>query len=377
MEIKNNMKVIFKTFSPNAPASIFYYDAFKKSRYFEIDIDDKYESADYVFFMTYKEDLEELKKIKTKFPTLKTAIIDPRGDMVDNYVKYCDFFIVDSIEMRDYFSKYQLPIYTYYEYPCFESELKNHNKKDKIIIGYHGNKVHLTAMFPKITSALEILSNEYKIEFWPIYDFKGLGYWNIGTPKNLKIKHIQWYPDVYINEMLDMDIGLAPACMPIKNTSKVSRFFLDSDEDYTIKFKMPSNPGRLAVFAQLGIPVVADFLPSHIQFIDHGESGFLAESTGAWYQSLKSLIVSHKLRKKISLNMRNTYLNNFEFDNQNKKFYIWLQEFSIDKKSYLNLDLNQKDHRGSFIENIKFNNAYFYDTIFKLSRKLNKFFKKK
>ena len=69
---------------------------------------------------------------------------------------------------------------------------------------------------------------------------------------------------------------------------RVNSFFNDTDDDYIIRFKMPSNPGRMIVFWKLGIPVVADFLPSHFQFIKEGVNGLLASSSAGWYHSIRN-----------------------------------------------------------------------------------------
>lgn len=338
---------------------------------FIISRDDDFADADYAFFMTYAADLEELKRVKELYPKLKTAILDPRGEQAEPYIKYCDFLIMDSIEMRDYFSKFSIPIFTYYEFPLFSSVPKEHKVNDRIIIGYHGNKVHLTAMFPKITSALKILAQEKNIEFWAIYDVKGLGYWNIGVPDGVKVRHIQWHSKVYSEEMLDIDIGIVPSTMPINTLPKVSRFFLDSPEDYVIKFKMPSNPGRLAVFAKLGIPVVADFLPTHFQFIREGQSGFLADSTGAWYQALKKLIESAPLRSRIADNMSKEFNKTLDFEQQNVGLFNWLTEFLSSTQVHpTRAVIEDKDTRLS--DRLKFNNAYLYDSVYKLFRKVGK-----
>lgn len=367
------MKIKFITFSPDAPASKMYFEAFQSSSDFFISTQYDYQEVDYAFFMTYTADLEELKRVKELYPKLRVAIIDPRGEVTIPYIKYCDFLIMDSIEMRDYFSKFSIPIYTYYEFPFFNSVMKKHrdNDEDPIVIGYHGNKVHLTSMFPKITAALQILAQEKNIEFWAIYDFEGLGYWNIGIPTNLKVRHIQWHPNVYTEEMLDIDIGILPSTMPVKKALKVSRFFLDSPEDYVVKFKMPSNPGRLAVFAKLGVPTVADFLPSHFQFINEGQSGFLADSTGAWYHALKKLIDSKKLRNEVATNMSKTFKEDLDFREQNKKLFKWLSAFSAN--TLVEPDQKKIDYiDGRFIEILKYKNAYFYDSLFKLLKKIRK-----
>lgn len=365
------MKIKFITFSPEAPASKFYYDALRLSGDFVLSTDEHYEDIDYAFFMTYSADLEELKRVKEIYPRLKTAILDPRGEQAIPYLKYCDFLIMDSIEMRDYFSKFSIPIFTYYEFPLFNAKNKKHKKKNTVVIGYHGNKVHLTAMYPKITSALALLAEEFNIEFWAVYDIRGLGYWNIGVPKTLKVRHIQWHADVYSEEMADIDIGIVPSTMPVRGKAKISKFFLDSPEDYVLKFKMPSNPGRLAVFARLGVPVVADFLPTHFQFIKEGESGYLADSTGAWYQALKKLIESSQLRSEIANKMMQSFNKNLDFEQQNSKLFKWLDEFSKNNSSTSKRSIVE-GKKPTFIDNLKFNNAYLYDTFFKVIKKINK-----
>lgn len=365
------MKIKFITLSPDAAASKAYFDALNLSNDLIISTDNDFTDADYAFFMTYPADLKELKRVKEQYPRLKTAIIDPRGEQALPYLKYCDFLIMDSIEMRDYFSKFSIPIFTYYEFPLFSAVPKEHKAKDRIIIGYHGNKVHLTAMFPKITSALRILAQENNIEFWAIYDYEGLGYWNIGVPAGVKIRHIQWHSEVYSEEMLDIDIGIVPSTMPVNTLPKVSRFFLDSPEDYVIKFKMPSNPGRLAVFAKLGIPVVADFLPTHFQFIREGQSGFLADSTGAWYHALKKLIESAPLRSQIADNMSKEFNKALDFEQQNVGLFNWLTQFLSSTQVHpTRVVIEDKDTRTS--DRLKFNNAYLYDSVYKIFRKVRK-----
>ena len=96
-------------------------------------------------------------------------------------------------------------------------------KRKLLVIGYHGNKIHLTAMYPKITSALALLAEDFNIEFWAVYDV-GLGRWNIGVPKGLKVRHIQWHENVYSEEMANIDIGIVPSTMPVRGKAKISKF---------------------------------------------------------------------------------------------------------------------------------------------------------
>jgi len=356
-------KIVFNTYYKDAASSMFYLSGLSKSEQINFFDFKNYESYDLALFMTYSKDLEELKKAKQINQNLTIGLFDPRGIQVENYLQYVDFLVVDSIEMKDFFAKYDIPIFVYYEYADIPLYKKKHEKHEKIIIGYHGNKVHLTAMYPEITSALELLGEKYSIEFWAMYNIKHLGYWNIGIPKNVEVKHIQWSMENYDKYLSKVDIGLVPACMPVKkNTRKksvVSKFFLDNEDDYIIKFKMPSNPGRMIIFAKLGIPVIGDFLPSNLQFIKDEENGLLAYSAGGWYKAIEKLIVSHKLRQKFADNMLETYKEFFDYDVQNNKFFTWLANFEKKEKKEI---IKKKNH----IEDLKFNNAFVYEKINKL-----------
>lgn len=354
------MKIILNTFYKNAPASMFYYEGFSKSSNFKFNIFDHYNDFDVALFMTYEKDLEELKKARLKNSKLIIGLIDPRGSQVEQYLCFVDFLIIDSLEMKDCFSKYNLPLFTYYEYPDILILDKKHTKKNKIILGYHGNKLHLVAMFPKVTSALELLSQKYNLEFWAMYNINHLGKWDVGLPKKVKVKHIQWNKKNYEKYISKVDIGIVPACMPIKigtkKKSSVSKFFNDNNDDYLLKFKMPSNPGRVITFAQLGVPVVADFIPSYLQFIKDEENGMLAYSTGGWFRAIEKLINSHSLRQKLSTNMKKTFHRYFEYKLQNKKFLHFLNNLVLAEKKTPIVPI-----KHSYFEKLKFNNVYIHN----------------
>ena len=360
-------KIVFNTYYKDAAASMFYISGLSKTEQIVFFDFQNYESYDIALFMTYKKDLEELKNAKQINQNLTIGLFDPRGIQVEKYLQYVDFLVVDSIEMKDFFAKYNLPIFVYYEYADIPLIPKKHISKEKIIIGYHGNKVHLTAMYPEITSALELLGEKYDIEFWAMYNIQTLGEWNIGIQKNIEIKHIQWSMENYEKYLSGVDIGLVPACMPLKkNTRKksvVSKFFLDNEDDYVVKFKMPSNPGRMIIFAKLGIPVVGDFLPSNLQFIKDEENGLLAYSTGGWYKAIEKLIVSFELRQNFADNMLKTYYDYFDYVVQNNKFFEWISGFKKQEKE--KVITKEED----FIEDLKFDNAFVYDKLNKLKKR--------
>jgi len=327
------MKIVFNTYYPEAAASVFYLAGLSKLKD-NITINDKsnYTNYDIGLFMTYPKDLEDLKITKQKFPNLKIGLIDPRNSDIVKYIKYIDFFIVDSIEMYDFFCRFGKPIYTYYEYPDIKEEIKIHTDKSPIIIAYHGNKVHLSAMHNTVSKAISDLRKKYDIEFWAIYNIKKLGKANFGLPGNTPVKHIQWNENVYNDVLKDADIGIVPALMPLYRKKRIKRkasvfkkFFGETDEDYLIRFKMPSNPGRIIVFAKLGIPVVADFLPSSMQFIKHLQNGMLAYSAGGWYDALEKLIIDKQVRQNLSNNMKKT-VEKINFEKQNTELLIFLEK---------------------------------------------------
>lgn len=327
------MKVVFNSREREAPCTVFYQDAF--SSLDEITLYDlkDIERYDIALFMTYRSDLEDLKKYKTLYPNLKTAIIDPRGSWVDPYLQYADFLVLDSLEMRDFWAYCDKPVFEYVEYPDIGMLKKNHERKEKIILGYHGNKIHLETMCERITPALEKLGNTYNIELWTMYNIEMLGRWEKGVPNNIPVKHIQWSETNYHDVLSKVDIGLNPCFMPIEREYTKKKVWFgrkkkeikSSPDDYILRFKMPSNPGRIIVFGLLGIPVVSDFIPSAMQCIRDGVNGYLAYSTGGWYKAIKKLIANHTLRQELADNMQNAIKQRYDFHMQNNKFMDFLK----------------------------------------------------
>ena len=351
------MKIVFNTRYPEAVASKAYYSPL--SRLSNISFNDRgnYNNYDIALFMTYSQDLVDLREAKKVNPLLIIGLIDPRGSQVKDYLDYIDFFVVDSIEMRDFFAGYNKPIFTYYEYPDINDAFKKHKDKKPIIVGYHGNRVHLEGMYPNISKALEKIGNKYDIEFWAMYNLKSLGKFTFGIPKNVPVKHIQWSEKNYIEILSKVDIGIVPCLMPIRNIKIAKKelsinanFFNDSDDDYLIRFKMPTNPGRIVVFSKLGIPVISDMFPSAMQLINDGEDGLIAYSCGGWYRAIETLINNHSLRNDMSCKMRSKIKSIFDFDVQNEKFNDFINTLTINSKNdhliIENYDTDLSEHKG-------------------------------
>lgn len=333
------MKIVLNTYYPHAPASEFYLASLNKIESVTLNDFNNYDKYDIALFMTYPKDIEECRKTKIAFPQLITGVIDPRSNSaIEPFLDTIDFFIVDGIEMKDFFSGYGKPILMYSEYPDIPVFKKNHTVKKPIVIGYHGNKVHLVSMYPHITYALDKLAEEYELEFWAVYNIDQLGLWKTGVPKRIKIRHIQWTPDVYVKELSHVDIGIVPNLLPMKNVgwakhlcATYPKFFNENQNDYLIRFKMPSNAGRILVFGKLGIPVVSDMFPSGLQCITDGINGFIAYSSGGWYYSLRLLIEDYKLRNKFATEMQRIIAERYEFNVQNKRLMTMFENL-ISKK---------------------------------------------
>ncbi len=279
---------------------------------------ENYQEYDLVLFVAPDSQVEKAKKVNKK---IITGIIDPKVAK-KRQIKECklaDFLAVTSLEQKDFFLKYNRNVFVYYHFPEIKETPKKHFKKDKIIIGYHGNKFHLNGMV-NLTKALDKLAEKYHIEFWAIYNIKLLGKWKRNLPKKCLVKHIQWSEEIYYTHLSKCDIGVVPMITPInlrlgKLTSRPLSSYLKNwagynKEDYLIRFKYSANPGRIYPFSQLYIPVVADFFPSACQMIQDNCSGFLVYSTEGWYKALEKLILSPNLRNEISRNLKNFIDNN-------------------------------------------------------------------
>jgi glycosyltransferase involved in cell wall biosynthesis len=319
------MKATFLTRDRRAACSDFYINAFKSNSSITL-FDENFENYDVALFMTY--DHAIVPHVKQKFPHLKIGIIDPRNHKVYDSTKHCDFLIVDSIEMEDYWRRSGIPIFRFVEYPNIPIVEKTHEEKEKITIGYHGNRIHLECMAEQVTPAISELGKEHDLEFLVIYNGGQPSPHEKWYPKNVNVKHVCWHPDVYTNYLAKCDIGLVPNNLVMndvtKELSKTNSNFNYSPDDYSLRFKMPSNPGRFVIFGRLGIPVVADFYPSALQYIK-GDTGFVANSAAGWKHCIGELIKSHSLRQKMGNSLQSLVQREFDFEYQNRELNHFLK----------------------------------------------------
>ena len=320
------MKITFNTSQPFAPCSAFYIGAFKRMK--EVTFyDQNYQNYDVALFMTY--DHQHIRKVRENFPHLKIGIIDPRNYKVYESTQYCDFIIIDSVEMEDYWRRSHKPMCRYIEYPDIPYVQRQHLDKDSIIIGYHGNQIHLECMAESVTPALSSLGKKHNIHLLVMHNGSpphGSEKW---YPSSVQVKHVPWSMDNYLSYLSKCDIGIVPNNLihnvKHKTETHTQAGFNYSEDDYSLRFKMPSNPGRFTIFGKLGIPVVADFYPSALQYLHTGR-GFVAHHPAGWEHCLEKLIVSSALRQEMSQNLQDLVRSEFDFDVQNIKLLKFLKE---------------------------------------------------
>jgi len=275
-----------------------------------------YADYDVVLFMGYDPRVAEARNAR---PSLKIGVIDPRPVGMEQAVG-ADFVIANGLEMQDWLADYFENIFIYPIYPQVNSSRRKHAQSSPLIIGYHGNKVHLASAVPYLTAALDALSRDYNLELWVVYDIRSLG--ELPTEffqlKNIKIRYFQWEQDVYERVISKVDIGVVPNLIPLKNESwsrsyaiPFSPYVSHHESDYLIRFKNTTNAGRIYVFSQLAIPVVAGMAPSAVQAIQHGVNGYLAFGAGGWYHGLKNLADSVELRQQMGELLYASFQENF------------------------------------------------------------------
>ena len=309
----------------------------------EVSLNDwgNYHKYDIAIFMAPDSKIREAKK---ENPKLLCGIFDPKVSLSWQIkeIKSADFLVVSSIEQKDYLLKYNKNIFIYYMFPDIEEVKKEHIEKNKIIIGYHGNKQHLSAM-KDVSWALDELAKKYNIEFWAIYNINKLGKWDKNVPKICPIKHMQWSEENLSGDLSQCDIGVVPSTTPSSSFwGRPFVSFLNNSEgyhnnDYVQRFKFSNNPGRIYVFSQLDIPVVTDFTPSACQIIKEGESGYLVGTKEGWYEALKMLINNVKIRKDFSENLKRCINDNYSTEQTFLKFISFVKLFY--EKKYFKLIL--------------------------------------
>lgn len=314
------MKIVFVS-ETHSPSFGFYAESLgalqRDVDNVSIDVYERFASVDYqkyevALFMGQD---EQTREAKARHEHIVTGVFDPRGSNNTAFA-HTDFIAANDIESRDYFLRFCPTVMVYYTYPLVPSPTECPWVKDKLVVGYHGNVVHLNAMHPRITDALIKLNTEISLELWVMYNREQNGTWELPKLLHLPfpVRHIQYRTEHYARYMAHIDVGIVPQLIPVRE-NKLLRFLLGSfttkfnerSYNFILRFKETTNRGRHLVFAQYGIPVVSDMTPSACDFIDNGENGYTAYHTEAWYSALKTLGFDRALRQRMGASLREKY----------------------------------------------------------------------
>lgn len=335
------MKVIFTSSRISSPSYQFYRQNLEKlsqadsETYIELSDDPKsvdYSTFDVALFMGF--DPQALLAKQTN-PNILIGVVEPRATQ-ENTFEMVDFIVVNCIEAKDYFSRFNHNIMIYYAYPQVPERLDCPQEKKNLVLGYHGNKIHLDEAFPRITDAIDKLSKEITVELWAMYNIKNLGRWQLPDEKGLgfKVNHIQYGEENYAKYIAHVDIGIVPQLIPIRKNrllmfllSSFDRKYKENENNYLIRFKDTTNIGRHLVFAQYGIPVVSDMTPSGCDFIDDEFDSFIAYSTAGWYRALRMLAINPILREQMGKRLHDKYQKNAKVETLNKKLLSFIREY--------------------------------------------------
>jgi glycosyltransferase involved in cell wall biosynthesis len=245
------------------------------------------------------------------------------------FTKYCidnlNFVIAGSIEEKDTLLKYNKNVFIY---PLIENmylnvKRKKHIKKNEIIIGYHGNIVHLNHLNLSFNKAVEKIKEKYK----NIYKIKllvitnSLNNWGEKNRPNIDIEFKKWDLKTIKNDLINIDIGIVPTISYFKYDHKdFDNSIGKYNSDICIRFKNKSNNGRTLVFFQLGIPVIADYTPSNMHILGDEKNGYAVLSSNGWYNAIENLICENK-RQEIANNAYKEYKMNYDCLKWTEKLY--------------------------------------------------------
>ena len=233
-----------------------------------------------------------------KYPDNIIGIINPPAGN-----KYCaDFIIVGSIEEKDSLSKNK----NVFIFPLIENaysgiEQKHHSNKDNLVIGVHGSYTHLAKFNPHVKNAIEELNKLVDVHLKVITN-PGAPNWKFGRPKIKNLEIIDWKLDTFSENLLKCDIGVVPnisSTSPIIKKTSVDKGLYNTD--YFFRLKNKSNSGRMFVFIQHGIPVVADLTPSNMHILGNPKNGYAVFSKDGWLNSFLELLDFNK-RNEVSQN---------------------------------------------------------------------------
>ena len=311
------MRIVLNTRSDDAVAGACVHDLGRRlaDRGVAATVNDwgRYDRYDVAVFVAHDHDIVAA---RAQNPAIRIVLADPKQRTPEavEAARGADLLLVSSVEQRDVFLRTNRNVLVYTMFPTVTARAKEHADRPDgaIVVGYHGNRVHLEAMAHSVRPALEELGRQRPVELRAVYNIETLGKAKFGVPDGrfVSVRHIQWTAS-FPGDLAAVDIGIVPGELPVAELLRALELtaypqpeFMYEPFDHLVRYKASTNPGRLYPFARLGIPVVADFTPSAAQFVQDGVSGLLASSPHGWLEALDTLARSAELRTRLATGLR-------------------------------------------------------------------------
>ncbi len=162
--------------------------------------------ADYdvVLFMGYD---PEVARVREENPAALVGIVDPRPFSAD-HVRRADFVVANGLEMEGWAARHCSNIYVYPIYPRLDAKPRRHQVRDRLVVCYHGNLVHLHTMFPHVSAALEALGETRPVELRAVYNLERLGppTLDLFDSDRVTLRLLQWSETACQDHFADADI---------------------------------------------------------------------------------------------------------------------------------------------------------------------------
>lgn len=197
-----------------------------------------------------------------------------------------DFLIAGSIEEKSSLTS-KCPnvfIVNLIEAMYRDSILKKHEKKNGLIVGFHGSSSHLGKLaLLDFFDVMTVRASQGKDDKFVTVTENPEFCRNILGNARLNHEHHRWTISDAKQNIAEFDVGIVPN---LTDVSKLSPDFLSYqstefglyNSDYIYRFKNKSNAGRCFVLIQLGIPVIADLTPSNLPLLFDEKCGSIFSS---------------------------------------------------------------------------------------------------
>ena len=220
---------------------------------------------------------------------LDDPLFVPYTSPSNGYLSYLKFFgkiseicrlakvvMVNSTQIREYVSQYnqniwQVPSVVDTRAYVFRPDLLAPNT-DEVCIGWSGSPTTI-GNIRVIAGALRKLAESVKHH---VHLIGGTEFDLPGVPYTAQ----KWSAETEVADLRKMQVGMVP--LPVNEWNK-RKFYM-----------------KTAQYMALGIPTVATPLGSNPEVVQHGVTGFLADSEAEWVEYLSLLIKDHELRLRMS-----------------------------------------------------------------------------